>query len=74
MCHPNAFLTARGRLRLAECAVDQCWSLRRAAERFLVSVPTAARWTERCREHGPRNGGPFQPLALAGETNLAPSW
>jgi transposase InsO family protein len=27
--------------------------LRRAAERFQVSVPTAARWAQRYREHGP---------------------
>jgi transposase InsO family protein len=33
--------------------VDQHWSLRRAAERFQVSVPTAVRWAERYREHGP---------------------
>ena len=53
MSHPNAFLTPRGRLQLAECVVDQGWSLRRAAERFQVAVPTAARWAQRYREHGP---------------------
>ena len=53
MSHPNALLTPRGRLQLAQCVVDQCWSLRRAAERFQVSVPTAARWARRYREHGP---------------------
>ena len=53
MSHPNALLTPRGRLQLAQCVVDQCWSLRRAAERFQVSVPTAARWAQRYREHGP---------------------
>ena len=52
MSHTNAFLTPRGRLQLAQCVVDQCWSLRRAAERFQVSVPTAARWAQRYREHG----------------------
>lgn len=41
-----------GRLQLALCVVEQCWSLRRAAERFQVSVPTAARWAQRYREHG----------------------
>ena len=41
-----------GRLQLAQCVVDQHWSLRRAAERFQVSVPTAVRWAERYREHG----------------------
>lgn len=53
MSHPNALLTPRGRLQLAQCVVDQSWSLRRAAERFQVSVPTAARWAQRYREYGP---------------------
>jgi transposase len=53
MSHPNALLTPGGRLQLAQIVVDQCWSLRRAAERFQVSVPTAARWAQRYREHGP---------------------
>lgn len=53
MSHPNAFLTPRGRLQLAQCVVDQCWSLRRAAERFQVSVPTAERWAKRYRQEGP---------------------
>ncbi len=44
MSHANAILTPRGRLRLARCVVDEGWPLRRAAERFQVSVPTAARW------------------------------
>ncbi|BCW12891.1 hypothetical protein NtRootA4_42040 (plasmid) [Arthrobacter sp. NtRootA4] len=53
MSHPNAFLTPRGRLQLAQCVVDQCWSLRRAAERFQVSIPTAERWAKRYLEEGP---------------------
>jgi transposase InsO family protein len=48
--HANALLTPRGRLELAQCVVDDCWPLRRAAERFQVSVPTAARWAKRYRE------------------------
>ncbi|WP_226776266.1 helix-turn-helix domain-containing protein, partial [Arthrobacter sp. ES1] len=52
MSHPNAFLAPKGRLQLARCVVDDGWPLRRAAERFQVSVPTAARWAERYREHG----------------------
>lgn len=34
-----------GRLRLARCVVDDPWPLRRAADRFQVSVTTAARWS-----------------------------
>jgi transposase len=53
MTHRNAPLTELGRLRLARCVVDEGWPLRRAAERFQVSVTTAARWASRYREHGP---------------------
>ena len=52
MSHPNAFLAPKGRLQLARCIVEDGWPLRRAAERFQVSVPTAARWAGRYREHG----------------------
>ncbi|NKR10613.1 MULTISPECIES: IS481 family transposase [unclassified Paenarthrobacter] len=52
MSHPNAFLAPKGRLHLARCIVEDGWPLRRAAERFQVSVPTAARWASRYREHG----------------------
>lgn len=52
MAHANALLTPRGRLALARCVVVERWSLRRAAERFQVSVPTAARWAARYRESG----------------------
>lgn len=43
MVHRNAPLSETGRLRLARCIVDDHWPLRRAAERFQVSVTTAAR-------------------------------
>ncbi|MDQ0768134.1 transposase [Pseudarthrobacter defluvii] len=52
MSHANALLTPKGRLRLAQCVVEDEWSLRRAAERFQVSVTTAARWAARYRAHG----------------------
>jgi transposase InsO family protein len=51
--HRNAPLTELGRLRLARVIVDDGWPLRRAAERFQVSVTTAARWSARYRHHGP---------------------
>ena len=50
MVHANALLTPRGRLELARCVVEDGWPLRRAAERFQVSVPTAQRWAQRYRE------------------------
>ena len=53
MPHANAPLTERGRLRLARCVVDDGWPLRRAAERFQVSVNTASRWAGRYRAEGP---------------------
>ena len=52
MSHPNAFLAPLGRLQLAKCVVDDGWPLRRAAQRFQVSVPTAVRWAGRYRELG----------------------
>lgn len=52
MSHRNAPLSETGRLRLARCVVDDGWSLRRAAERFQVSVSTAARWAGRYRKFG----------------------
>jgi transposase InsO family protein len=51
--HANALLTPRGRLALARLIVEEGWPLRRAAERFQVAVPTAARWAARYRELGP---------------------
>ena len=52
MTHANAPSTATGRLRLARCVVEDRWPLRRAAERFPVSVSTAARWAGRYRDLG----------------------
>ena len=52
MSHANALLTPKGRLRLARCIVEDKWPLRRAAERFQVSVTTAARWAARYRDLG----------------------
>ncbi|MGE5764451.1 MAG: leucine zipper domain-containing protein [Mycobacterium leprae] len=49
MPHANATLTPRGRLLLAQCVVDDGWPLRRAAEHFQTSVPTAAGWAARYR-------------------------
>lgn len=48
----NAPLTETGRLRLARCVVDERWPLRRAAERFNVSVTTARRCALRHRADG----------------------
>ena len=52
MSHRNAPLSETGRLRLARCIVEDGWPLRRAAERFQISVSTAARWAGRYRELG----------------------
>lgn len=53
MTHAMSPLSETGRLRIARCVVDQHWPLRRAAERFNVSVTTVRRWADRYREHGP---------------------
>ena len=52
MPHANATLTERGRLKLAQCVVDDEWPLRRAAERFQVSPTTARRWADRYQQLG----------------------
>jgi len=52
MSHANATLTETGRLKLARLVVDGRWPLRRAAERFNVSVTTVQRWAQRYREVG----------------------
>ena len=72
MSHPNAFLAERGRLQLAKCVVDDGWPLRRAAERFQVSVPTAARWASRYRELGEAGmvDRSSRPLSSPGRTPL----
>jgi transposase InsO family protein len=51
--HANAALTPRARLRLARLVVDQGVPIARAAERYDVSWPTAKRWADRYRQHGP---------------------
>ena len=53
MSHANALLAPKGRLSLARTIVEDGWPLRRAAERYQVSVTTAARWARRYRESGP---------------------
>ena len=53
MVHRNAPLTEAGRLRLARCIVEHGWPIARAAERFQVARPTAKKWTDRYRDHGP---------------------
>lgn len=52
MHHANAPLSRTGRLRLAKCVIEDGWPLRRAAERFNVSVTTTRRWAERYRLYG----------------------
>jgi transposase InsO family protein len=49
MSHANAVLTPKGRLALAQCVVEDKWSLRRAAERFQTSPQTAKRCADRYR-------------------------
>ena len=47
MLHANAALTPKARLKMARLVIDDGWPLRRVAERFQVSFPTAKRWAER---------------------------
>jgi transposase InsO family protein len=51
--HANAPLTERGRLRLARLIVEHGVPVAQAAARFQVAWPTAKRWADRYRAHGP---------------------
>ena len=53
MSHANAALTPRARLRLARLVIDDGWSIAQAADLFQVAWPTAKRWADRYRDHGP---------------------
>jgi len=53
VAHANAALTPRARLRLARLVVEEGWPVARAADRFAVSWPTAARWARRYAQAGP---------------------
>jgi transposase InsO family protein len=68
--HRNAPLSETGRLRLARCVVEDGWPLRRAAERFQVSVTTAARWAGRYRDLGEAGMAdrPSRPYRSPGRT------
>ena len=52
MSHANAALTPKARLKLARLIVDEGWSVATAAKMFMVSWPTATRWSDRYRIHG----------------------
>lgn len=52
MCHANAALTPRHRLRLARLIVDDGWPVAHAAAYFHVSWPTAKRWADRYESMG----------------------
>lgn len=52
MSHANAALTPKARLKLARLIVDQGWTVATAAKMFMVSWPTAKRWSDRYRADG----------------------
>jgi transposase InsO family protein len=52
VCHANAVLTPRTRLRLARLIVEGGWTCSAAAKMFMVSPRTAAKWADRYRVEG----------------------
>ncbi|CEA07380.1 IS2 transposase TnpB [Arthrobacter saudimassiliensis] len=52
MSHASAALTPKARLSLAKLIVDEGWSVAAAAKMYMVSWPTANRWSDRYRVHG----------------------
>ncbi|MDR7330482.1 IS481 family transposase [Corynebacterium guangdongense] len=49
MVHPNAALTPKHRLKVAQLVVDDGWPIAEVAARFQCSWPTVKRWAERYR-------------------------
>jgi transposase InsO family protein len=68
MAHANAPLTPTGRRRLAEAIVLKRWTVRRAAERFQVSVATASKWAARYRAGEPMTDKSSRPRRSPGRT------
>ena len=70
MPYRNASLTEMGRLRLARCVVEEGWPLRRAEERFQVSVTTG------CPGRPAARGGPLPPSGCGrdGDRSSRPRW
>ena len=52
MSHPNAALTPRARLRLAQLVVEENWRPAEAAKMFMVAEKTARKWAGRYRDEG----------------------
>lgn len=53
MSHPNAALTPRHRLKVAQLVVEEGWPISEVAARFQVSGPTVKRWFDRYRAGEP---------------------
>ncbi|VXB41831.1 transposase [Citricoccus sp. K5] len=49
MTQPNAALTPRHRLKVAQLVIDKGWPISEVAARFQVSWPTVKRWADRYR-------------------------
>ena len=52
MSHPNAALTPRARLRLAQLIVERGWTYAAAAKMFMIAARTAKKWADRYRAEG----------------------
>ena len=50
--HPNAVLTANGRLRMVTCVIEHGWTIEAAVERFQVDAKTVRKWRDRFLAEG----------------------
>jgi transposase len=71
MSHPNAALTPRHRLIVAQLVVDQGWPISEVAARFQASWPTVKRWADRYRTGQSMQDRTSRPHRSPNKTNHA---
>src|SRR5690606_15274281 len=69
MSHPNAALTPRHRLKVAQLVVEEGWPISEAAARFQVSWPTVKRWVDRYRAGEPMHDRSSRPKSSPNKTS-----
>ncbi|HIW66559.1 MAG TPA: IS481 family transposase [Candidatus Dietzia merdigallinarum] len=69
MSHPNAALTPRHRLKVAQLVVEECWPISEVAARFQVSWPTVKRWVDRYRAGEPMRDRSSRPKSSPNKTS-----
>ena len=68
LCHANATLTPRARLRVAQLVVDQGAPIAEVAARFQWSWPTVKRWAARYAAGEPMSDRSSRPHTMPAKT------